>query len=70
MLWSKQKVQYNGWVQKAGGLPCPFFGVYTYKQKEMGLTTSFIDEQSMPMRYWTFVVGSGVIFGLATKRSH
>lgn len=36
----------------------------------MGLTTSFIDEQSMPMRYWAFVVESGVIFGLAILQSH
>lgn len=32
-------------------------------EREMGLTTRFIDEQSMPMRYCEFVVGNGVIFG-------
>lgn len=33
-----------------------------FRVSEMGLTTSFIEEQSMPMRYCEFVVGSGVIF--------
>lgn len=49
MLWSKQKFRHNGQGLLAGQVGGWFlFGV---EAEEMGLTTSFIEEQSIPMRY-------------------